>query len=137
VALDRSACRQLLRRIAADHEIAAGEISVAVVDKATIARLHAQFLQDPSPTDVLSFVLARRDAYLEGEIVACAEVAAEVAQRLHRPADGELLLYIVHGMLHLVGYDDLTLPEARTMRQRERAYVGVAGGPARRPVRRR
>lgn len=99
---------------------------MAVVDGATISRLHAQFLDDPSPTDVLSFVLTRRGGWLEGEIVACAEVAVQVARRLRRLAADELLLYIVHGMLHLVGYDDRTPAEARRMRQQERAYLGPA-----------
>lgn len=96
---------------------------MAVVDRDTIGRLHARFLDDPSPTDVLSFVLARRDGWLEGEIVACAEVAAQVARRLRRPAADELLLYVVHGMLHLVGYDDRTPAQARQMRRQERAYL--------------
>lgn len=130
VPLDRPACRRLLRQIAADHEIVAGEISVAIVNSATIQQLHAEYLDDETPTDVLSFGLARRGDWLEGQIVACAEVAREVARRQGRSAEAELLLYLVHGMLHLVGYDDLTAKDARVMRRQELRYAGLAGGSA-------
>lgn len=133
VPLDRPAARALLRRIAADHGVSSGEISVAVVDAATIQRLHAQYLGDDTPTDVLSFELGRKGETLEGEIVACGEVAQQAARRVGWPAEAELLLYLAHGMLHLVGYDDLTPAEARLMRRRQAQYLADAGWPMPRP----
>lgn len=114
--------------------ITAGAISVAIVDDATIHRLNAQFLQHDEATDVLSFVLERRPGYLEGEVVASGDTAARTAARMGWPADDELLLYVVHGVLHLVGYDDLDEGPRQAMRRRETEVLAQLGltapGPA-------
>ncbi len=119
-------------------------VSVAVVDDATIAGLSARFLGEGEPTDVLSFVLEREDGYLEGEVVVNAQRAAAEACRFGwSPAD-ELLLYVVHGTLHLAGYEDTTSDGRQAMRRRERACLARFGlavsyrpeGPGRRPGRR-
>jgi len=115
--------------------IETAEISIAIVDDATIAQLHGQYLGDPTPTDVLSFVLEEGDHHLEGEIVASAETAAAWAKRLAWPCENELLLYIVHGTLHLVGFDDQTPAARRKMRREEKAVLHKLGVIP--PVRRR
>lgn len=102
-------------------------VSVAVVDDPAIAALNARFLGDDQPTDVLSFLLEQADGYLEGEVVVSAQTAAAEAQRFGwSPAD-ELLLYVVHGILHLAGYDDVTSEQRRVMRRRERACLARFG----------
>lgn len=98
-------------------------MSVAVVDNAAIAQLHGRFLDDPTPTDVLSFLLDCGPGGLEGEVIVSAEQASECAARYGwLPAD-ELLLYAVHGTLHLAGYDDSTAEQRRVMRKQERAVL--------------
>ena len=96
---------------------------MAVVDDATIARLHGKFLSDPQPTDVLSFLLERSAQTLEGEIVLSADAARANATRYRWTAAEELLLYAIHGALHLVGCDDATPRKRAVMRQREREYL--------------
>ncbi len=114
---------QAVRMIGADASIARAQISVAVVDDSTICRLHRDYLEIDEPTDVMSFVLDRSDDSLEGEVVASAERAVAVAPQFGLPASDELLLYVIHGTLHLVGYDDVT-PETRAeMRRQERVYL--------------
>jgi probable rRNA maturation factor len=84
------------------------EISLALVGNTRMATLHEQFLGIPGPTDVLTFELDydSRGRVTAGEIVVCVPYALKTAKRLgHRPAD-ELLLYAVHGLLHLCGHDD-------------------------------
>jgi probable rRNA maturation factor len=99
------------------------EVSLAVVDNATIAQLHGQYLGDPSPTDVLSFLLESGPAGLEGEVIVSAETASDCAARFGwSPAD-ELLLYAVHGTLHLAGYRDATAEQRNEMRKQERAVL--------------
>ena len=97
-----------------------------MVDDATIARLHGEFLGDPEPTDVLSFVLERSPQALEGEVVVSADTAGANAIRYHCTAEEELLLYVIHGMLHLVGHDDATPRKRARMRRREREYLARA-----------
>jgi len=125
--VDRRRMRSAVRMILRDHGIASGEISVAVVDDATSARLHREYLQEDGPTDVLSFPLEAADGYLEAEIVVSAETAAAAAPRFGLTPGDELLLYVIHGMLHLVGYDDTTPRQRAAMRSQERRYVARIG----------
>lgn len=104
-----------------------GDISVAVVDNAEMARLHGRFLDDPMPTDVLSFLLDSGPAGLDGEVIISAETALHNAARYEWSAADELLLYAVHGTLHLAGYDDATTEQRREMRKQERAVLRLLG----------
>jgi probable rRNA maturation factor len=92
------------------------ELSVALVDDAAIAAINQQFLHHAGPTDVISFDLG--DGL--GEIIVSAERAVIIARRLRRPPAAELALYLVHGLLHLAGCDDLTPAQRRAMRAAER-----------------
>ena len=104
---------------------------MAVVDDATIARLNEQFLQHEGPTDVLSFVLEQAEGGLEGEVVVSAETALRTAPGFGWSAGEELLLYVIHGMLHLAGYDDATPAEKGVMRRREAEVLARLGVQAR------
>jgi probable rRNA maturation factor len=66
-------------------------------------------------------------AAIEGEIIASAEMAVSMATDGEWSAEAELILYIVHGLLHICGYDDLTPEEKRIMRARERAILSELG----------
>ena len=81
-------------------------ISLAIVDDATIQSLNRRWLSHDYPTDVLSFVLEQGPDGLDGEIIVSGDTAAAAAARFGWSADDELLLYVIHGTLHLVGYDD-------------------------------
>ncbi|MGE0713234.1 MAG: rRNA maturation RNase YbeY [Planctomycetota bacterium] len=87
---------------------AEARLSLAVLDDEQIAELHGRFLQDPTPTDVISFPLEdEHDALaLLGEVVVSADTAAREAAARGLPFAEELLRYVVHGTLHLLGYDD-------------------------------
>lgn len=124
--------REVVEQTLTQEEVRSAEISVAVVDNATIWRLNRRHLQHDYPTDVLSFLLdsdpelppltGRRGAgrRIEGEVIVSAEMAMQMAVQYHWQSANELCLYLVHGLLHLCGYDDLTPEEQIIMRQRER-----------------
>lgn len=78
-------------------------LSVAFVTNAEIRRVNRRFLKHDYPTDVLAF---RLDPPLFGEVVVSAEYAAAEAGRRGIPVEEELLRYVAHGILHLLGYDD-------------------------------
>lgn len=89
-----------------------------------MGRVHADFLQDPSPTDVITF---EGDPTLgsAGEVCVCADVARDYADAHGSGFARELMLYVVHGYLHLAGCDD-TRPELkRRMRAAERRAMAV------------
>lgn len=120
-----------LRQVLARHDVRAAALSIALVDDATMSELHGRYMNLPEPTDVLTFDLSDEDSEgLDGEIVVCVDVAArEAAGRGHSLAD-EVLLYAVHGCLHLLGFDDLTEEDSARMHAREDALLTELGiGP--------
>jgi len=121
--IDRRLIRRAVRQVLQDHGITEALLSVAVVDDATIAGLHGRYLGDPEPTDVLSFLLEHSPGTLEGEVIVSAETAAAVARRYRISPEVELLRYVIHGTLHLVGHADGTRAERLRMRARERHYL--------------
>ncbi len=123
--VDRRRMRRAVEQIVRDAEITAAKISLAIVDDPTIAKLHQQFLGDPEPTDVLSFLLERSPQVLEGEVVVSADTARSCAPRYGCTAAEELLRYVIHGTLHLVGYDDTTARKRAVMRKREEEYLSA------------
>jgi probable rRNA maturation factor len=104
----------------------AGELSVAFLTDAALARLHGEFLGDPSVTDVITF--AGEPAHgLAGEICVSVDAALREAGRSGPRFSGELALYVVHGWLHLAGYDDLRPPAKRAMRRAEARALSILG----------
>lgn len=102
-------------------------VSVAVVDDATIHALNRRFLAHDYATDVLSFVLEDSPQVLEGEIIASIDAARREAADAGWPAEDELLLYVVHGALHLAGYGDQDAAAVAEMRQAEAAVLDRLG----------
>lgn len=96
----------------------AGEISLAFLTDATLAKLHGDFLGDPATTDVITFE-GNPALGLAGEICVSADTAAAYAEKHRRDFSAELTLYVVHGWLHLAGYDDLVPARKRAMRRAE------------------
>ena len=125
--LERAKIRAAVNEVLRSAGVKNAEISVAIVANDRIHEVNRDFLRHDYPTDVISFLLERDDDRLEGEIVASAEMAVQTAGRWKWPAQHELLLYIVHGMLHLVGYDDTTRAAANKMRRAERITLERLG----------
>jgi probable rRNA maturation factor len=121
--LSRRRLAAAVRRVLVEASIRQATVSLAVVDDPTIHRLNRQFLGHDEPTDVLSFLLDRGDDHLEAEIVVSAQTAAAAAGQFGWSAQEELLLYVIHGALHLVGCDDRTSHQRAKMRSRERAHL--------------
>ena len=101
-----------------------GEISICFVDDDHIARLHGEFLGDPTPTDVITFPLSEDDSRpLEGEIVISSETAIRQADDHQTTPLTELHLYVIHGLLHLTGFDDLEEADFKEMEAAQEAYL--------------
>jgi rRNA maturation RNase YbeY len=97
------------------------ELSLALVGSADMRRLHTEFLSQTDSTDVLTFEL-EHDSHgrvLGGEVVVCVPVARRQAKILGNRVGNELLLYALHGMLHLCGFDDRTPADFAAMHVRE------------------
>lgn len=133
VTLPQSEFRRAIGEVLQGEGIATAEISVAVVDNQAIHKINRQFLDHDFPTDVITFPLSETADPMEGEIVISGEYALDESRRHGWPAERELLLYAVHGALHLAGYDDQDDASRAEMRRLERHYLerlGVEVGEA-------
>jgi probable rRNA maturation factor len=95
-----------------------GELSLAFMTDAKLAKLHDDFLDDPTTTDVITFE-GQPEFGVAGEICVSADTAATFAKTHGKNFSEELTLYVVHGWLHLAGYDDLQPAKKRKMRAAE------------------
>jgi probable rRNA maturation factor len=126
VAIDFKRMREAARAVLDGEGVADAEISLAFVDNATIHALNKRYLDHDEPTDVLSFPLSDgRARKLCGELVIGAEVAMVQATERGHDVQAELALYVIHGLLHLCGYDDHGATDRREMGSRERHYLRV------------
>ncbi|HEV3384393.1 MAG TPA: rRNA maturation RNase YbeY, partial [Gemmata sp.] len=103
--LDFQRLKEVARTVLEGEGVRACKVTLAFVDNAHIHRLNKQFLEHDEPTDVLTFPYTEPDAKsLEGEVVTGYEVAKENAADRGHELNLELLLYVIHGCLHLCGY---------------------------------
>jgi probable rRNA maturation factor len=130
VPVDRGRMRRVARAVLEGEGVKEAEISLAFVDNPTIHDRNRRYLGHDEPTDVLSFPLSEPNAKrLMGELLIGAEVAKSEAESRGHGVEAELALYVIHGLLHLCGYDDKTAAGAAEMRQRERHYLRELGLP--------
>jgi probable rRNA maturation factor len=119
---------QLVRLVLAAQDRPRASISIALVDNATIHTINQAHLGHDWPTDVITFPLGDPDeSVLVGELVVSAEMACISARELGVEPGAELALYLVHGLLHLCGFDDHDESAQRRMRQREDELLSLAG----------
>lgn len=126
-AVDESRLVEAVNAILQNSTYSSAAISLAVVDDEAIHELNRRHLDHDWPTDVLSFVLEDNGDHLEGEVILSADTAANAANELGNAAAEEQLLYVIHGMLHLVGYDDKSDADAQEMRAAEARYLQQFG----------
>ncbi|MEM7790212.1 MAG: rRNA maturation RNase YbeY [Verrucomicrobiota bacterium] len=106
--------------------ISGGELSVVFVGDELIARVHGDFMGDPTPTDVITF-LPDPEMDSAGEIVVSVDHAISKSRELNQSFSQELSLYLVHGWLHLAGYKDETDLDRKAMRAAEAEALKILG----------
>jgi probable rRNA maturation factor len=97
------------------------EISVVLVSDKRIASIHRRFMNHPEATDVITFQ--------HGEIFVSTQTAKRQAGQVRTSFEQELRLYLVHGLLHLAGFDDKTLAGAAEMKGLQERIVASASLP--------
>jgi probable rRNA maturation factor len=120
--VDETALAQAVEQILHGEGILDAWVSLAIVDNPEIHRVNREFLNHDYPTDCISFLL-QEEPPLEGEVIVSVDTAEVEGPRHGWTRDEELLLYVVHATLHLVGYDDLVPEAAVEMRAREDHYL--------------
>ena len=140
--VDKMWLRRLVRAALAAHGAGAGaELSLLITDDATVRGLNSRYRGEDRATDVLSFALEAdaaggapggfvmppgEGAHLGEVIVSYPRAAAQAAERGH-PVDEELALLVVHGVLHLLGYDHDQPEREREMRSMEQEVLSTVG----------
>ncbi|ADE54154.1 rRNA maturation RNase YbeY [Coraliomargarita akajimensis] len=104
--------------------IQSGELSIVFVGDPEIGQIHDDFMDDPSPTDVITFP-ADPEMDFAGEIIVSVDHAIRKSKELDLPLTRELSLYLVHGWLHLAGYDDLNEADRAEMRKAEQIALDL------------
>ena len=140
VSISEDRIREIVEGPLRAERVVEAEISVALIDDSAIHRVNRDHLDHDFPTDVISFLfeeeivggesdspLRGAGKRIEGEVLVSGDTAVREAAKFGWSAEDELALYLVHGLLHLCGYDDLTEEEQPIMRNQERAVLALWG----------
>ena len=105
------------------------ELNLVFTDNKKIKKINKTFLGHNFATDVISFAYNNTslENNISGEIIISVEMAVKLAQKLKCTIEGEIALYLVHGLLHLLGYNDKLKKDARKMHQREKELLSMYG----------
>ena len=103
------------------------QFSIAFVDEPEIIDLHRQFMQDESATDILTFPYDPGPSGNGGDIAICVPVAATNATENGKSLSWELAFLVLHGVLHVLGWDDSTDAERAAMLDRQTVLLADSG----------
>lgn len=124
----QSQIEKLVNQVLNAEKMSAREVHIIFVDDQYLRQLHKEYLDDDTPTDVMSFNLSDDDR-VDGEIYISLDSAKRHSAEFDVSFDSEISRLIIHGLLHLKGYDDSTASERKEMRIREdyhlNKYLGV------------
>ncbi|MBI3900650.1 MAG: rRNA maturation RNase YbeY [Chlamydiia bacterium] len=117
--------RQVITDVLENAGVTTNELSISFVSTRKSAEMHAKFFDDPTPTDCMTFPVdeiasSETDYHVLGEIVICPKTALNYAPQAPYK---ELTLYLVHGLLHLLGYDDIETSNRKKMRAAESKHM--------------
>jgi probable rRNA maturation factor len=123
-----TAVKKIVESVIKGEKQKCDEVSIYFVDTAEICDLHEQFFDDPSTTDCISFPMDEDEEdfghRILGEIFVCPETAVKYAsEHVSTTAPEEVTLYVIHGLLHLMGYRDLEEDDISMMRKAETRHI--------------
>lgn len=121
-----SSVKKIVREVIRHEGTSCDEVSVYFVDTPHICELHDQFFQDPAPTDCISLPIDEEDGLgyrVLGDIFVCPQTAIEYANTHDTDPYEETTLYVVHGLLHLMGYDDQEEKDIAEIRAAETRHM--------------
>ena len=96
-----------------------GNLEITFVNSADIIRLNKKYLKHKHSTDIITFDYSNSNSILDGEILISFDDALNNSKKFKTPITKELLRLVIHGVLHLLGYNDVIIKERRAMRAKE------------------
>lgn len=124
VGLEENKSVEILMHVLESEGIKSGDISIIFGNKKLLQDLKNKFFNIDQTTDVIAFRLNKyEEKNIEGEIYICLPVAKDNAEHFDEPYEKEIARLIIHGELHLIGYDDKSNVEQQKMRELEDKYL--------------
>jgi probable rRNA maturation factor len=118
--------RQIVQTVLAEEHIAPDEVALFFLSAQAMCKMHLQYFNDERLTDCISFPMDNPQEtgyFYLGDIFVCPHAALIYTHEGGSDPYRETTLYIVHGLLHLIGYDDRHLGDRRKMRQKETLHM--------------
>ncbi|MDZ7807052.1 MAG: rRNA maturation RNase YbeY [Gracilimonas sp.] len=128
IPLDQAEAQKILSLLEELEKITYSFVELVYVDEAEIIRLNKKHLDRDYVTDIISFRYdeAERDNQIEGTLYCCAPRIEEQSGEFEEPAEREFKRILIHGLLHLIGYEDQTETEKSAMTRLEDKYLALA-----------
>jgi probable rRNA maturation factor len=123
--LDFARIKTVARGVLQGEGLTDAKLTIAFMTDAAIHALNKRFLEHDEPTDVITFPYTKKP--LHGDLAISTDTAITAAAERGHEASEELLLYVIHGILHLCGYDDLSEKKQKVMKQKEAEYLSKLG----------
>ena len=117
--LNISRLRGMIKKILSALKISPKKVSFVFCDNRFIVKLNKKYFGLKNPTDVISFPIEDEPGEYLGEAVISVEEAVLAGQRQGCDWEKELILYVIHGVLHLLGYDDIKLLDRKVMNNKQ------------------
>lgn len=124
--IDKSLIAKVIKSISVFHNVAFDEISYHFVSQAKIKQLHKTLFNDPTITDCITCPIdppGFKPYCMLGEVYICPLVAKTYAVDNNLSPLQELILYVIHGFLHLIGFDDIEPSDEKLMREKEKETI--------------
>lgn len=122
--------KEVVAAVLSFYNIACDEIAIHFISTHTICKLHKEFFDDSTTTDCISFPYdpaGSEDCFL-GEVFVCPATARDYVEKKGKDVYEEVMLYVVHGLLHLLGYDDLEQNDRKKMKSQEKRVMKYLKG---------
>lgn len=116
----RSVVRKMQNHLGFDLE----ELTISLIDDKSIHEINREYLKHDYPTDIITFDYADKDKiYIDGELLISFETAAANAKKFEVSEENEITRLVIHGVLHLLGFDDTTPAKKRIMKNKENTIL--------------
>ncbi|MFA6118969.1 MAG: rRNA maturation RNase YbeY [Parachlamydiales bacterium] len=127
--LENKIIGKLVKLILKKENIITDEVILNFVNEQKIKELHLKYFNDPTLTDCISFPIdspnEKVNHHVLGEVFICPATALKYAKTHKKDPKSELALYIIHTILHLIGYDDIKENDIKIMREKEKQYLSL------------
>lgn len=126
VSISKKSVTKSVKSILEFHQLTCDEMAVHFITDIKMRKLHAEYFNDPSPTDCITFPIDRDASsgyFFLGEVLICPRTALNYIDVNGGELYNEITLYMVHGILHLLGYDDIEKRDQKIMRTKEKELM--------------